>query len=115
MTGKAKFTAAKLTVMTHMKREFVLYQVEQNELDHLVPGYTSFHLTLFGITIGCAVTILFACLTSSLSASRECVFWAVFVLAILMAIYFGLMAKKDHDLARSTADKIRNQSTTPSS
>jgi uncharacterized protein YacL len=111
MQGKAKFTAKDLTVMTHMKREFVLYQVEQNELDRLVAGYTSLHLSFFGITIGAAVTILVAWPTSSLSPPRECLFLAVLAATMLMALYFGLMSKKDHALARTTAEKSRGQST----
>src|SRR5260370_41482846 len=110
MDAKTKFTPKDLTVMTHMKREFVLYQVQDSELTTLASGYTSIHFTLAGLAFGGLVSSITTLKTAALSEHTEALFFSMFFVSLVSTVYFGWMARTDRKKAIDTVLRITNQS-----
>src|ERR1700676_4168433 len=95
MDAKPKFKASNLSTMTHMSREFIIYQVEENELDRLNSDYTSVHFSLFGIALGAlllAVTTLRT--VSNLSDHDHTLYFCLAVMAGFLSCTLPLCPSK---------------------
>ncbi len=110
MDTKSKFTTKDLTVMTHMKREFVIFQVEESELTTLASGYMSVHFTLFGLTFGALISSATTLRTATLLGNTPALFYSMFFVSLLGSLYFGAMARKDYKTAKATVTRVKNQS-----
>jgi hypothetical protein len=110
MDAKSKFTPKDLTVMTHMKREFVLYQVEESELTTFASGYASIHFGLFGLAFGGLISSVTTLRTAVLSGSASTLFFSMFFVSLLGSLYFGLMARRDYKACKDAVLRIKTQS-----
>jgi hypothetical protein len=106
-----KIKSTDLANVKHMGREFVLYQIQDGELDQLTAGYNSIHLALSGMVFGALITVVTTWLTRvSPSLKETVVYFSSTVLFGLAFLYFGLMALKDYSNARKTIQRIRENS-----
>jgi hypothetical protein len=115
MAAKSKFNPNDLAVMKHMSREFVLFQVEENELDQLGAGYNSINLALFGISFGAFLTvgitwIVQAHSPTSLSIKETLVYFCSTLIFGAASVYLGLLARKDYSNSQKTIARIKSQS-----
>jgi hypothetical protein len=87
------FRAEDLTAIKYRKRSPSMYPMLDQEVRMLKAGYTSPHLTLFGICLGAFISALITLLTvTSLSARAHVSFFSVAILTGILAVYFCWMA-----------------------
>jgi len=109
MTPRIK--SANLATVKHMGRDFVLYQIQDNELDMLTGGYNSIHLGLGGVVFGAFVTVAITWIARDSPSTKETViYFCSTILFGLASLYFGLMAAKDYSNARKIVDSIKGSS-----
>ena len=95
MEDKPKFVPKDfrdLTSSTFMKRDFIMYQVEEDELDNLASGETSLHFTLFGLSFGALLSTITTLATATLAQKAQTFFDCLFLVSLLASICFGAMA-----------------------
>jgi hypothetical protein len=109
--NKPKFAAGDFAVMSYMKREFVLYPIEKNELSILARGYLSVHFGLAGISFGAFLTLFVTWATVALSEPVKSRFFWAFILSIVAFVYFGAMAARDYLNSKATIQGIHTQTT----
>ena len=112
MDNKPKFTPKdlRLTSTTYMKRDFVMYPVEEDELDSFARGETSLHFGLFGLSFGALLSSITTLKTATLSQSSQVLFDCLFFVSLLASIYFGVMSAKDYGSSRKKVTRIKNRS-----
>jgi hypothetical protein len=107
----AKIKTTDLANVKHMGREFVLYQIQDSELDQLTTGYNSIHLGLSGMAFGALVTVVTTWITRvSPSLKETVIYFSSTIILGLTTLYLGLMAIKDYSNARKVVQGIRTNS-----
>jgi hypothetical protein len=110
----AKFTTKDLSQVEHMSRKFVCYQVMQNELDQLNAGYSSAHLTLFGVALGAFSTVVInwiAGVNAPLSITAYCTYLCTTIITGFFALYMGWLAVRDYRNSNKLIQRIKDDST----
>jgi hypothetical protein len=109
------YRAEDLTAIKYRKRSLTMYPMLDQEVRTLKAGYTSPHLTLFGVCLGVFCSTLITLLTvTSLSNLAHLFLFAAALLTGILAVYFLLMAIRDwknandlvKQLDRETVDAV---------
>lgn len=107
----ANIKSANLANVKHMGREFVLYQIQDSELDMLTAGYNSIHLALAGIVFGAFITVAITWTARDSPSLKETLIYLCSTIVFgLASLYLGLMATKDYFNARKIVQRIRGSS-----
>jgi hypothetical protein len=111
--NKPKFEAKDLAVLRVMKREFVLYPVEQNELHTLASGFNSIHFGLAGISFSALVTLgTTRLLANSLSDHEKVILFCALLICLIATVYFSAMAIRDYRNSMGILKGIKTETTT---
>ena len=116
MTAKSRFSPNDLATLKHMSREFVLFQVQENELDQLGAGYNSINLALFGISFGALLTVGITWIaratgsSAPLSVKETLIYFCAALIFCLASVYLGLLAGKDYSNSQKTIARIKSES-----
>ena len=95
------------TVIAHYKQRIEMYHILRQDLDNLISGYGSIHLTLFGIAVGAALTVIITYYAVPLQEPIKTRFWAAGVISIVISVYCGIMAYRDWCRARDHIKRIK--------
>jgi len=113
MDDKPKFAAKDfrdLTSTTFMKRDFVYYPVEEDELDNLASGETSLFFGLFGISFGALISSATTLETATLPQSAQIFFDCLFLVSLLASVCFGLIALRNYGSSQKKVTRIKKRS-----
>jgi len=86
-----------------------MYHILRQDLDNLISGYASIHLTLFGIAFGAALTLIITYYAVPLEEPIKTRFWSVGVVSTVITVYCGIMACRDWRRARAHIKRIKEE------
>jgi hypothetical protein len=105
-----------LATMKHMGREFVVFFVNESELDQLGAAYNSVHFGLFGIFLGVLVAVGITWIVQAstsitpLSTRLTLVYLVTTIMASGFALQCGLTAWREYGRSSELISRIKAQS-----
>ena len=106
-----QFNSAPLPITCdYTQRQFVMFQITEDELEQLVSGSAPLNWGLFGVCAGGFLSFLSTLLSTTISGLAFSTFVMLTVLFLILSYFFGIQGYKESQAAQKRVSEIKRTS-----